>query len=64
MYIHSLYTMVHYTEMLPLDNDFVKGLTKPTQFQEFEDQYVKELERARNSVFIEICYEFKQGLDH
>ena len=50
--------------MLPLDNDFVKELTKPTQFQEFEGQYVKELERARDSVFIEICNEFKQGLDH
>ena len=53
-----------YTAMLPLDNDFVKGLTKPTEFQEFEGQYVKELERARDRVFIEICNEFKQGLDH
>ena len=55
--------MVHHTEMLPLDKEFVKELTKPTQFQEFEGQYVKELERARDSVFIEICNEFKQGTD-
>ena len=50
--------------MLPLDNDHVKGLTKPNERQEFREEFVGELVKAQNSIFIEICNEFKQGLDH
>ena len=50
--------------MLPLDNEHVKGLTKPTELQIFQAEYVEELKRARDSIFIDICNEFKHGLDH
>ena len=56
--------MVVYTRMLPLDNEHVKGLTKPTELQIFQAEYVEELKRARDSIFIDICNEFKHGLDH
>lgn len=56
--------MAVYTGMIPLDNEHVKGLTKPTELQNFQAEYVQELKRARDSIFIEICKEFKQGLDH
>ena len=56
--------MVVYTGMLPLDNEHVKGLTKPTEYQKFRAEYVEELKRARDSIFIDICNEFKHGLDH
>ena len=50
--------------MLPLDNDHVKGLKKPNDLHEFCGEYVRELEKAWNSIFIEIWNELKQGLDH
>ena len=55
---------VYYMGMLPLINACLKGLTKTTEFQDFEGQYVEELQRARNSVFINICNEFKLVQDH
>jgi hypothetical protein len=38
--------MVVYTGMLPLDNEHVKGLTKPTELQIFQAEYAEELKRA------------------
>ena len=38
-----------------LENPHVKELTEPTELQEFHEQYVKQMERARDSAFIEIC---------
>ena len=45
--------MVVYTGMLPLDNEQVKGLTKPTEQQKFQAEYVEELKRARDSIFFD-----------
>ena len=56
--------MATYTKMLPLDNSLVKGLTKPTELQMFHKEFVKEIEKARDSVFIEICDELKKRVDH
>ena len=50
--------------MLSLDSDHVKGLDKPTEYQEFHEMYVKQVKKARDSVFIEICNEIGQGYDH
>ena len=55
--------MAKFTKMLPLDNPHVKELTEPPELQESHEQYVKQMERTRDNVVIEICYEFKQGLD-
>ena len=56
--------MAVHTEMILLDTERLKGLTKPTELQNFQVEYMQELKRARDSIFIEICNEFKQGLDH
>ena len=36
--------------MLRLDNDHVKNLDKPTEYQEFHASYVDQMVRARNSI--------------
>jgi hypothetical protein len=56
--------MVVYTGRLPLDNKHLKRLTKPIELQIFLAEYVDELKRAKDSIFIDICNEFKHGLDH
>jgi hypothetical protein len=37
------------------DSDHVKGFTKSNELQEFCIKYVGELEKSRNSIFIEMC---------
>ena len=50
--------------MLPLDSDHLKGLDKPTELQQFDAQYVKQIELARQSIFVEICNDIGVGYDH
>ena len=50
--------------MLRLDNDHVKNLDKPTEYQEFHASYVDQMVRARNSIFIEMCNEIGLGYDY
>ena len=53
------------TKMLPLENETVKRLTEPTEFQEFHEQYVKQVEKARDGIFIDICNGIKlSDFDH
>ena len=50
--------------MLPLDSDHLEGLDKPTELQQFHEQYVKQIEKATQSIFIEMCNDIGIGYDH
>ena len=50
--------------MLPMRNEHVEELDKPTEHQQFHEMYVKQVLKARSSVFADILNELGVGNDY